>query len=279
MIAIVLVHASAWQVTALAAVSGIAAAAIALPLGPFVEFRRKRPVMIGTDLVAFAALATIPVAAWLGVLTYAQLCVVATISTLCAIVFHAASGAYVKSLVSEPVRVRANSRLETAFWTVSTIGAPIGGVLISMFGATITIALDAISYLGSALGLRSIAVEENAPEHRRQEQHWAQEIRGGWTYIFAHSVLRPLFCNAMLFGGALMLTGPLMALLMLRELHFTPWQYGLALGLPTLGGLLGSLCAPRLVARWGARAVLLGSGTLRTGWLALMLIAHPAPRA
>ncbi|WP_454198633.1 hypothetical protein [Nocardia sp. Marseille-Q1738] len=49
-----------------------------------------------------------------------------------------------------------------------------------------------------------------------------------------------------------------MALLMLRELGFTPWQCGLALGLPTLGGLLGSLWAPKLVTRFGGRAVLLG---------------------
>ncbi|MFF0494349.1 MFS transporter [Nocardia sp. NPDC004068] len=275
LVAIMVVHASAGQVTAMAALSGIAAAAVALPLGPFVEFRHKRPVMIATDLVSFAALVSVPVAAVLDVLTYAQLCLVATVSTLAAIVFNAANGAYVKWLVPEQVRIRANSRLETVFWTVSTVGAPIGGALISLCGATITVFLDAISYLLSALGLRSITTPEPPPAHHRPAQHWASEIRSGWAYIFAHPVLARLFCNAMLFGGSLMLANPLMALLMLRELGFAPWQYGLALGLPTVGGLLGSLCAPKLVSRFGNRAVLLGFGALRTCWLGLMLTAHP----
>ncbi|WP_330230537.1 MFS transporter [Nocardia sp. NBC_00508] len=275
LVAILIVHASDLQLTLMAALSGAAAAAVALPLGPFVEFRRRRAIMVQTDLISFAALASVPVAAWLGVLTYGQLCVVATVSTLCTIVFSAASGAYLKSLVPEQVRIRANSRLETVFWTVSTIGAPIGGALISMFGATATILIDAVSYLLSALGLRSIATPEPAPDHQRRDHHWTTEIRSGWSYIFAHPVLHRLFWNAMLFGGSLMLTGPLMALLMLRELGFAPWQYGLALGLPTLGGLAGSLCAPRLVTRLGDRAVLLGFGVLRTCWLGLMLAAHP----
>ncbi|WP_067463877.1 MFS transporter [Nocardia amamiensis] len=275
LVAILMVHASDLQVTMMVALSGVAAAAVALPLGPFVEFRRKRAVMVHANLVSFAVLAGVPLAAWLGVLSYAQLCVVAAISTLCSIVFNAANGAYVKSLVPEQVRIRANSRLETMFWTVATIGAPIGGALISMFGATVTVLIDAVSYLLSALGLRSITTPEPTPDHQRPEHHWATEIRSGWTYIFTHPVLYRLFWNAMLFGGALMLTSPLMALLMLRELHFAPWQYGLALGLPTLGGLLGSLCAPRLVVRFGDRAVLLGFGTLRTCWLGLMLVAGP----
>ncbi|NEW48025.1 MFS transporter [Nocardia cyriacigeorgica] len=78
-----------------------------------------------------------------------------------------------------------------------------------------------------------------------------------------------------IFGGSIMLTTPLLALLMLRELGFAPWQYGLSLGLPCLGGLVGSLCAPRLVAAFGERAVLLGFGALRTCWLVPLLVAGP----
>ena len=37
-------------------------ALIALPLGPWVEFRRKRPVMIAMDLTRFTVMMTIPAA-------------------------------------------------------------------------------------------------------------------------------------------------------------------------------------------------------------------------
>ncbi|MBF6171895.1 MFS transporter [Nocardia blacklockiae] len=275
LVAILVVHASDLQVSLMAAMAGIAGAAAALPMGSLIEFRRKRAVMVRADLVSFAVLASVPLAAWAGALTYAQLCVVAAAQTLCAIVFNAANKAYVKAVVPESQRVRANSRFESTVWTVSSVGTPIGGVLISLFGATVTVVIDAVSYLLSALGIRGIGTVEPPPPHKRAEHHWVREIRSGWSYIFGQPTLVRLFWNGMLFGGALLSTTPLVALLLLRELRFSPWQYGLALGLPCVGGLLGSLCAARLAARFGHRAVLLGFGTLRTCWLGLLLLAGP----
>ncbi|MBP2054242.1 hypothetical protein J2Z21_007245 [Streptomyces griseochromogenes] len=49
---------------------------MAVPLGPWVEFRRKRSVPIAMDLVRFTALLTIPAAFSLGVLTFLQLLLV-----------------------------------------------------------------------------------------------------------------------------------------------------------------------------------------------------------
>jgi hypothetical protein len=66
-------------------------------------------------------------------------------------VFSAANGAYVKSLVPEQMRIRANSRIETVYWTVSTVGAPIGGALISMCGATTTILIGLVERTNSEL--------------------------------------------------------------------------------------------------------------------------------
>ncbi|MEU0542121.1 MFS transporter [Nocardia sp. NPDC005978] len=277
LIAILVVHASVLQVTSMVAVSGLVAAILALPLGPWLEFRRKRSVMIAANLVCFTVLASVPAAAWLDAVTYPQLCLVAALSTVCAIVFNAANSAYVKFLVPEPDRVRANSRLDSLFWTVSAIGAPLGGVLIAATGATITVLIDALSYLAAALGLRGITTAEPEPEQTRREHHRAAQMRAGWSYLWSDRVLRRLFCNAMMFGGGLTAAGPLLALLMLRELHFTPWQYGLALGLPILGGLLGSVCAPMLTSRFGDRVILLVAGTARTLWLAVTLLAHPGP--
>lgn len=84
LIAILVLGASDLRVALLAALSAMVSAAIALPLGPFVEFRRKRPVMIGTDVLCFAALATVPVAMAFELLSYGQLCVVATVEVLTA---------------------------------------------------------------------------------------------------------------------------------------------------------------------------------------------------
>lgn len=277
LVAIMLLGASDLQVSLMMAGAGVAAAAVAFPLGPFLEFRRKRPVMTGAGLTACVALISVPLAARFDMLTYAHLCVTAAVQTLCAVVFNAARDAHLKILVPQPQRVRAGSRLETTFWTATTLGGPVGGLLVAVFGTTTTLIVDSLGHLVSALGIRRIRTPETPPAQRNSGRPTAAGIRAGWTYLFAHPTLHRLFWNAMLFGGSLVLISPLLALFMLRELGFPPWQYGLALGVPGLGGLLGSWCAPRLVARFGEHTVLLGSGTLRTCWPGLLVLAGPGP--
>src|SRR4051812_10297721 len=77
LIAILALDATPAAVAALAAIGRAAGALLAVPLGPWVELRRKRPVMIAMDLVRFAALMSIPLAYAIGALTFAQLLVVA----------------------------------------------------------------------------------------------------------------------------------------------------------------------------------------------------------
>jgi MFS family permease len=273
LIAILLLDASDLQVSLLAALSGAAAAVIALPLGPWIEFRPKRPVMIGADLIRFAALGSVPVAAVTGTLTYLQLCLVAVLQTVCAIAFTSASGAHLKALVAPDDRTEANSRFETTVWTAVSIGPPIGGALIAWLGATVTVGVDAVSFLVSALGIRRLRAPEPAPAVRESGRHRGAELLDGWRYLLNHPGLRPLYFNSMVFGGCIMATVPLLAVLMLRDLRFTSFEYGVALGVPCLGGFAGSLLAKRLVRRAGERRVLLIFGVARTLWLGLLALA------
>jgi hypothetical protein len=77
LVAILLLDVSDWQISLLATVAGIAGAVAVVPLGPWIEFHRKRPAMIGADLLRCLTLVSVPVAAWAGGLTYAQLSLVA----------------------------------------------------------------------------------------------------------------------------------------------------------------------------------------------------------
>src|SRR3954471_12589173 len=66
LIAILVLHAGPTRVSILAAAGLAVGAALAVPLGPWIEFRRKRPVMVAMDLIRFAALASVPAAFALG---------------------------------------------------------------------------------------------------------------------------------------------------------------------------------------------------------------------
>ncbi len=69
-VAVIVLHASAFEVSILSGLAGLTAAAVLLPLGSGIEHRRKRPVMIAADLVRCTAVASVPAAAVLHLLTY-----------------------------------------------------------------------------------------------------------------------------------------------------------------------------------------------------------------
>ncbi|TWD80515.1 putative MFS family arabinose efflux permease [Kribbella amoyensis] len=271
LVAVLVLDVSTFQVSMLAAVSAIAGAAIALPSGSFIERRHKRPVMIGADLVRFAALASVPIAAAFGVLTYAQLCVVGVLQSAAMIAFTAASGAHLKALVPADGRAEANSRFESTSWIALSVGPPIGGALVGLIGATLTLAVDAASFLLSALGIRRIRQPEPEPVAGKGKP----DFRAGWRYLLGHRGLRALFWNTQLFGGPVMMVSPLLVIFMLRDLQLAPWQYGLALGAPCLGGVVGAWLAPRLTRRWSLHRMLLVFGVLRAPWLLLLPLATP----
>lgn len=164
LIAVQVLHAGPAEVAALSSAGAAVGAAVAVPLGPWVEFRRKRPVLIAMDLVRFAALLTIPTAFALGVLTFVQLLLVSVVVSAADITFRAASGAYLKTLLPPEDLLVANARFESTAHTTTIIGPPLGGAAIGLLGPMATVVADAASYLLSALGIRATGGHEPQPE-------------------------------------------------------------------------------------------------------------------
>jgi MFS family permease len=275
LIAVLVLDAGPAQVSLLAAVGPALGALIALPLGPWAEVRRKRPVMIAMDVVRFAALLTIPVAYALGRLGFVQLLVVAAVVAAARIAFQASAGAYLKHLVRPADLLVANARFESTNWSSIAVGPPLGGAAIGLFGPVTTVIADAVSYLLSAAGLVAIRDREEPPPRAAKGRLRMGEVLDGWRHLFSHPGLRALYLNQVLVAGLIMATEPLLAVLMVGELGFAPWQYGLAFAVPCLGGLIGSRMARRVVARHGTRRILRVVGTLRAVWLIGLAFVQP----
>ena len=268
LIAILVLHAGPAEVSVLAATGLAVGAVVAVPLGPWVEFRRKRPVMMAMDLIRFAALMSIPAAFALGWLSFPQLLVVSVITGAADITFKSASGAYLKALVPGEDLLLANGRFESTTWTATALGPPLGGAAFGLFGPVTTVLANAVSFLLSAVGvwgagIRAIGRSEPRPARAGAARLRVRDLPDGWRYILAHPALRPLFFNTITVNALIMATAPLLAVLMLGRLHFAPWQYGLAFAGPCVGGLIGSRLDRRLVARFGRHKVMLTAGTLR----------------
>ncbi|MFC1418530.1 MFS transporter [Streptacidiphilus cavernicola] len=275
LIAVLVLHAGPAEVSALSAVGPAVGALIALPLGPWVEFRRKRPVMIAMDLTRFAVMATIPVAYALGRLGFLQLLVVSALVAASKIAFNAASGSCLRTLVRPDDLLVANARFESTNWSSIAVGPPLGGAAIAVFGPVTTVVADALSYLLSALGVSAIRGREERPRRTGAGRVRAGELLDGWRHILTHPGLRALYFNNLLVGGLIMATEPLLAVLLLGRLGFPPWQYGLAFAVPCVGGLIGSRLARRVVARYGQYRVFRTVGTLRAVWLIGLAFVRP----
>ncbi|MFF3495858.1 MFS transporter [Streptomyces sp. NPDC002795] len=264
LIAVLVLDSGAAQVSFLAAAGLAVGALLAVPLGPWVEFRRKRPVMVLADLVRCGALLTLPLAYALDALTFTQLVLVSVVVAAADIVFRAASGAHLKALVPAEGLLAANARFESTQWTATAVGPPLGGALIGAFGPLTTVLVDAVSYVLSAVGVRAIRAPE--PKPVSSGRFGAADIAEGWRHLWQQPRLRALFLNNSLVNALIMVGAPLMAVLLLDDLGLAPWQYGLVFGIPCLGGLLGSRLTGPLVRRYGERRVLLVSGAVRACW-------------
>jgi MFS family permease len=264
LIAIRVLHSSAFAVSLLEAAGLAVAAIVAFPLGPWVERRAKRPVMIAMDLIRFVAMASVPIAYAFGLLSYVQLLAVAVLSGTASIAFAAASGAYLKYLVRSEHLLVANGRFEGTSWVATAAGPPLGGALIGLLGPVITVVADALSYLLSALAVLRIRGGDIAAPREPATRVRGADLLDGWRFILRDRALRRLFLNSILVGGLIMATLPLLSVLLLGQYHFPAWQYGLAFGVPALGGFVGARLSARLVTRHGRYRVMIVSGWLRS---------------
>ena len=250
-------------------------AVVAVPLGPWVEFRRKRPVMVAMDLVRCAALLSVPAAFALGLLSFAQLVVVAVVVGAADIAFRAASGACLKALVAPEDLLAANGRLrvDDVDGDRARTAARRRRDRAARAGDDRRGRCRQLPALGA--GIRSIRGADPRPARAEARRLRPGDLLDGWRHILGHPALRPLFFNTVLVNGLILATAPLVAVLMLGQLGFEPWQYGLAFGAPCVGGLVGSRLSPRLVERFGRDAVMRTAGTLRACWSIGLAFVRP----
>ncbi len=274
-IAVRVLHSGPVAVSALASAGMAVGAVISVPLGPWIEFQRKRPVMMAMDLTRFLALLTVPAAYALGALTFAQLLVVSVIVAAAKIAFNAASGANIKALVKPADLLTASGRFESTTWSALVIGPPLGGALVGLLGPVTTVTADAVSYLLSACGVAMIRGGEARPVRPPDSRRRFSELLDGWRHIVRSPALRPVFLNRIFVGGLILATEPVLAVLLLGQLKFAPWQYTLAFGAPCVGGFIGSRLASPLVARFGRHRVMRAVGVLSACWPIWLALVGP----
>jgi MFS family permease len=264
--AVLMLHASAAEVGILVALGTSGFFIAGLPVGVWVDQLRRRPVMVIADLIRALLLASVPLTAAFGVLSLAQLYVVALATGFGNVFFDVAQQSYVSHLLGDDRLVAGFSQLEMVDNTSLLAGASVGGVLVQVATGPGAIAVNAASYLASAGFLGGIRPREPAVQRTGERSRLYREITVGLRYVIGHPVLRLIALNGMiglLFEYALLTVQPL---LLVRSLGLRPAVYGLVAAGLAVGGVVGSLLASRVIAKLGIA---------RSLWLPLLVMSPP----
>jgi MFS family permease len=271
--AVLVLHASALQVGILAALAWLPHLLFSLPAGVWIDRRaHRRRNMIVADVLRAAALATIPLAWWLGSLTIWHLLAVAFAVGAFTVFFDLSSVSFFVALVPRAQYVEANSKLSTTR-SLSYIGGPsTAGFLVQLLGAPVALLADAFSFVVSAIALRGVKVAE--PEIERNGSSARADLAEGFRYLVRHPVLRAGTACTSTINFFSFFVFAIFVLYASRTLGLGPATIGLVLGGASFGALAGAVIAPRVGRRLGiGRAVVLGS-VLFPAPMALFPLAH-----
>jgi MFS family permease len=260
LLAVLTLNASTLQVSLLRTCETAAWLALGLFAGAWADRIRCRPVLVYADLLRALLFASIPIAWWFDALTLTQVYVVLVPAGILTVLFDVAHNSYLPRLLERDRLLPGNAKLAANHSVAAVIGAGAGGLLVQWLGAALTIGLDALTFLWSALWLRSIRAPEARPV-KPDKPNLRREIGDGMRYVFRHPLLRPLALNTMttmLFQAA---AGAIMVVYLVRGVHLQPATIGLLSMIGLLGAIVASAVTEKLSARYGDARTLLVSST------------------
>ncbi|MFX4290869.1 MFS transporter [Streptomyces bohaiensis] len=223
---------------------------LGLPAGVIVDRSRCRPVLIVCDLLRAALMAVIVVAFLLDRVTFAALLVVTFLVGVATVFFEVAYLSYIPVLVGRDNLVEGNSRLESTNAVSRLAGPTLGGSLVQMAGAVVTVSVQAVAHLLSALLLSRIRTPEAVPD-RTARRRMGPEIREGLGFVLRDPVFRAITGSAATYNFFYSVTLPMVMLLLVNEMGLSGAAVGVLMAVGGVGGVLGAAFAGRLSRRFG----------------------------
>jgi MFS family permease len=231
-----------------------------LVIGAWVDRADRKRLMIATNLVSAAVIASVPLVAWLGSLTVWWIYAVAFASTTMAVVFNTAEFAAIPSLVSSDNLVTANGRITASFSAAFVVGPLLGGALLAFFPVQNLLLIDAASFLVSTALLGLIRTSFNkAPAKSAVTQSIRRDIVAGLRYVFGHPVLRAISIMMALVNFVGVSRWSQIVLFAKERLAASDSQIGLLYSAGGLGVVVLGLAAGPLRRRWSFGQVALGA--------------------
>jgi MFS family permease len=247
LVGVITLHASAGQMGVLTALVWAPNLVLAVHAGALADrWGRRRFVMMGADIGRALLLASVPVAAALGVLSMAQLYIVAFAAGSLSVFFQVSDSTLFMCVVDRDDFLDANSLVYGSRAASFMAGPSLGGILTQALSAPVALLVDAASFVGSAGFLSRISPIEPEPQPSQPGHLTAgiRFIRRTPTLLYElASTATVNFFNFAFFA--------LFLLYATRTLHVRPGTLGVVLGFGAIGSLIGAVVTRRLSDRIG----------------------------
>jgi MFS family permease len=265
LVAVIVLHASTFVVGLLTAAAWLPWLVIGLPAGAWVDRLPARRVMIACDVVSAAVYASVPAAAWAGVLTTGQIVAVQLLGGAASVLFMTAYQVYLPSLVKPEELIEGNTKMQGSASAALFAGPSLAGLVAQLLGAVTALLGNAVSFIVSAvclIGARPSAPGRGAAARSRDPRRTGlrREIADGLVLVLRDPFLRQLSTFWAVANLALTGYAALLVVFLVRVIGLTPGSVGLLTAIPGIGGILGAVLTGRITARLGtARGLLLST--------------------
>ncbi len=259
LLAVTVLHASTFAVSALTAAAYLPWLVIGLPAGAWVDRLPPRPLMVACDVTAALLYASLPVAAWTGALSTGLVVTVALLAGAVNVFFATAYQVYLPSLVRPGELVEGNAKLQGGASVASVVGRGAVG-LAQAVGAAPALLFNAASFLVSAACLLRIRPPGPAPPAPAPPaRHGVRaEVWQGIRFVRRDPYFRPLTLYAAAASLAYSGNLALVVVFLVRVVGLGSLALGLVTATSGIGGLAGALAAGRLARAFGsARTMIL----------------------
>jgi MFS family permease len=277
--ALTVLDASAFEMGLITAAGYLAYLLISLPAGVIVQRVPLRGMQVALDLIRALAIASVPLAWSFDALTVAQLVAVALVVSFANVLFDVANQTFLPEIVPA-AQLQARNSLNSGTHAATQLGGPsLGGLAVQLLGAVPTLFVDTVSYLISAVLLRTLPARR--VQRPAERPPMVTMIREGWHFVLRHPIIGPAMWDA---TATNFVCGAMLALFpfyLVRELHAPPLIVGLLLAADGLGSLIGAALTTRFTDRVGtarglivaafvgvAGALIIPLGTGATAYLA-----------
>lgn len=248
-----------------------AARVILLPIGGVWADRLPRQlVMLSSDSIRAIAELTVAVLLITGHAQLWTLVVLLVVDGAASAFFMPASGALVPQTVSANYLQQANALMGLTRSTTSVLGPAVSGILVAVAGPGWVFAIDAVTFIVSALSLAMLRVP--AMPAKEKTSFWA-EMGAGWHAVSSRTWYLINLCSHALWNfaiAALFVLGPIIA----KEHLGGASAWGLIGASMGAGSVVGGLIALRVMPR---RPLVVANLALTLSALEALALVGPSP--